>query len=489
MKSIKSVKWQSINAMANAIVNPLFIILLTSIFSPKQLGIIAVLTMIVSFAQKITNMGFAQAIIQAEEIDKKDLNTIFIFVVFIGVFLSLVLNIFATSIANFYEEESLISLIRYSSIIFILQPMASIFSTLLKKELEYNILTKNGLIGLVIQKSSILILAYLGVGTVSFPIGSIIGILVGNVLLLRVFKKSNLWIPKLEFYPDKLKKHFKFGIFVSLQSISNNVFYYIDEIIISTMFSMEILGLYYFVKNLFNNVIKIVDSTISQVMFPVFSKLQTHEKAFYNSSIKLIKIIALFILPISFGISLTGALFVPLLFGDEWINSIELISLMSFWSVLYLSTNVLLGPIYAKGKANWVFYSSIIEFPLRAGFLYFSASFGIQVFIMTLGVIQAFKYIFYIFLMKKLIQLKFKTVLLSVLPTYFATIVAYLVSDLLQSLFKNYFDNSMLLHLCAIGIIFISIYTILIYILDRGLVEFIKETVSNKVKLRSRQGS
>lgn len=472
-KSISSMKWQTFNALFTSILNPIFIIFLTNLFTPHDFGIIAILMMIVSFAQKLTNLGFSQAIIQNENIEDEDLNTIFMFIIFMGGFLVIILNMSTELIAEIYSEESLVHLIKYTSVIFFIQPIGSIYLSILKKDLNYNLLTKINLIEFIIQKSVILILAYLGLGVVSYPLGMILGISIGNFILFFIFVKNNIWIPKFKFSLKRFKKFYKFGIFLTGQSLMNNLFYYIDEIIIAALFTPEVLGIYYFAKNIFNNLIKLVDRTISQVLYPIFCKIQNHNKAFYNLAIKLIKTISAIILPISLGISLTSSFFIPIFFGDEWLSSVNMISLMSIWAVFYLSTNVLMGPLFAKGKTDWVFYISVIEFPLRTIFLYLSGGYGITFFIITLTFLQIAKFIMFLSLLKRLIGLNIRTVIKEIKYIYIISLSTFLITWMIKTYLLDTINE--FTSFLVIVLLFIIIYSVCIFLFDKKTTNFFSE--------------
>ncbi|PAK44863.1 oligosaccharide flippase family protein, partial [Peribacillus simplex] len=83
-KTINSIKWQTVSSIISAIINPVSIIILAYFLTPTQYGYIAILTIIITFAEKIANMGFSHAIIQKEKVSDKDLSSIFWFVTFMG---------------------------------------------------------------------------------------------------------------------------------------------------------------------------------------------------------------------------------------------------------------------------------------------------------------------------------------------------------------------------------------------------------------------
>ncbi|MBF0705386.1 oligosaccharide flippase family protein [Alkalihalobacillus hwajinpoensis] len=444
--------------------------MLAYLLTPKEYGYIAILTIIISFAEKIANMGFSHAIIQKEKVSKKDLNSIFWFITTFSVMISIIIYIFSYNIATLFGEPELVKLIKYSSLIFLLQPIGSIFNSILKKELQYDLFTKVQIAQLVTNKGSMLYLAFIGLGTASFPIGYILGNLIANLLLIVIFIRGNIWFPKIQFSLNNLSKYFKFGFSVSLNSILNNLSYYIDEIIISSIFSIETLGIYHFVKNIFNNVIRIVDSTISQVMFPVFSKMQSFDKEFTNSILKLLKSVSLLIVPVSIGLSLTSSLFVPVLFGSEWLNAITMFYYMCFWAISHLTTSILVGPLYGRGRSDWVLLVTVVEIPVRILVLYLFSYMGINYFILAFSILPLFKLIIYLNMIKKLTGIDLVYTILSLKGIYLAAIFSSSIGLLIKLSLQNIIG---LIFTLLIVILFVAIiYILLIRYLDRSMFNY-----------------
>lgn len=474
-KTIKSLKWQTFNSLIGTIVNPISLVVLAYLLTPKEYGYIAILTIIISFAEKIANMGFSHAIIQKEKVSDKDLNSIFWFITIVSLVISAIIYLFSSEIAAFFGEPDLVILIKYSSVIFLLQPIGSIFNSILKKELEYDLFTKVQIVQLITQKGSMIYLAFVGLGALSFPLGYILGNLIANVLLIIIFIKRNIWYPRIDFSIKNLKSYFSFGFSVSLNSILNNLSYYLDELLISSIFSIEILGIYHFVKNIFNNIIRIVDSTISQVMFPVFSKIQTYENEFSNAILRLLKSVSLIIVPVSIGLSLTSSLFVPLFFGDEWHSAISMFYYMGFWAISYLTAAILVGPIYGRGKSNWVLLVTVIDIPIRMLVLYLFSFIGINFFIIALSLLPLFKLFIYLNMIKKMTGIKVVNALLSLKGIYFATIISAGIGLLLKVSIVHVTGD--VFTLLLVILVVATLHAFLIYFLDKDMFRYTKKLI------------
>ncbi len=479
-KTMNSMKWKIINSIFTTIINPLSMLILAALLSPKEYGLIAVITMIISFSQKFVDMGFSHAIIQKDYVSKEDLNSIFWFVVFTGLVMSVFTTLTAPILAAFYKEILVIELIRYSSIIFLLQAFSTVYISLLKKDLNYNTLTKVNIMQVAIQKSIIILLAFAGMGAISFVLGTIIGIIITNIVLVYIFAKNKIWQPRLYFSFNSLKVYFKFGISVVAQSLFNNIFYYLDEFLITTFFGMETLGLYYFVKNIFTSIVRVIDTTFSQIMFPVLSRLNEYQSEFYNAVVRIVKLVSLCIVPASLGVAITSSLFVPLLFDSKWSNTINLFYYLAVWTIFYLLTSVFLGPIYAKGKSHWVVIFSIIELPTRLILLYFASYFGLNGFLIMLCIIQITKFICYQQMLKKLIGLTFSSTISNLKGIFLSAILSNSIGFILLRVISS--KISSWVTLVTTIIVVVILYSSIIFFADRNTFVYVKKMVSNALK-------
>ena len=96
-KTISIKKAALINAIAKyatVILQLVFTAILSRILTPKDYGVVAVITVFVVFFQLFANSGFGAGIIQNKELTEEDNNNIFSFTVYLGFFLLFTLCIF-----------------------------------------------------------------------------------------------------------------------------------------------------------------------------------------------------------------------------------------------------------------------------------------------------------------------------------------------------------------------------------------------------------
>ena len=68
----KAAKWSSISELISKLVNPITNMILARILAPEAYGVVATLTMIITFAEIFTDAGFQKYLIQHEFSDDED---------------------------------------------------------------------------------------------------------------------------------------------------------------------------------------------------------------------------------------------------------------------------------------------------------------------------------------------------------------------------------------------------------------------------------
>lgn len=473
-KSIKSTKWQSASAVISIGLNFVFILVLAFFFTPKDLGIIAIITIILSYTTKITNMGFSQAIIQRTEVTTNDRNNIFTFTQLLGIIAFVFLFFTSSLFAKLLNEPSLDNIIKIISVLLLLVPINSLFQTILKKEIEYDTLVKVNLSAFVIQKILILVFAYLGFGVYGYSLGMVLGTIFGVFIYLYIFIKNNIWIPKFYFNYNELKSYFSFGLYTTAQSLITNTFNYLDEIIISSIYGLELLGIYYFAKNIMNNLVRLLDKTIPQVMFPILSKLKDEPKMFIKLIVLMNKIMIIIIFPVSIGLAITAQYYIPILFSESWITSIDYFPFFSVWAISRMLSMIMIGPILALGKAKFIFHISLIELPIRIIILLLSAIYlNIYLFVLVLAVFELTKYFIYSIKMKKDIDYDINSSLFLIIKIVIISIISFSGSELLNGLLIEEYSDAKLLLLIVTIISYALIYITQILLFEMKTIKYL----------------
>jgi len=78
-KTISGLKWSFADNIANQIIQFVVGIILARLLSPKEFGLIGMLTIFVAISQSLIDSGFSQALIRKQDCSREDYSTVFFF--------------------------------------------------------------------------------------------------------------------------------------------------------------------------------------------------------------------------------------------------------------------------------------------------------------------------------------------------------------------------------------------------------------------------
>jgi len=122
------------------------------------------------------------------------------------------------------------------------------------------------------------------------------------------------------------------------------------------------MGVYYFGKSTIEYLTVLIDKSYNKILFPLFSVLKGDSQRLTDVYYRITRLIGVVVLPVFIGITITAHLFVPILFGEQWIISINVFQVLSLLSIISL---IMFGPalnfLYAVNRPDAMLYLSIIS--------------------------------------------------------------------------------------------------------------------------------
>jgi O-antigen/teichoic acid export membrane protein len=379
------IKWAALSSLTGAGLSAVTTFGLAVILGSKEYGYLALISTLISFSSAMAQMGMTQAIIQEDNLTHKDINTVFWGNFTLGVIIGALIYIFANQIASFLGDPDITSLVRSTSIIFLIHSMSRISAALLQRDLRIKELETANITEITIGSITKISLAFIGFGAFSYVYGQIIGILILNLLLYWFYKKTGTWRLGLNFSLQSAKKLYGFGAYVTAKSIVNNIGKNIDVVIISRIIGVESTGIYHLGKQIIERLVLIISQVVSRVSFPYFSMmrrsiLESNYKSISKTYLRLTALVSFFAFPFFMSIAFLGPLIIELIFSQEWSSAGIILSILSIKAIIdVLSAGFASSIIYSFGKASIPFYVDLFMTPIRVFILWLSAVyFGIE---------------------------------------------------------------------------------------------------------------
>ena len=387
-------------------------ILLISILSrelgPEKIGLIGILSVIYGLCETLLDFGVSQSIVSKKSVEKNELSSLFWLNQGLGLILFVAIYFLADPIADFIGYVEISKMIKILSIVFIIEPIDLVFQAILQKNMNFKVLESVSVIKQFSVLISTLLFLNFNLGIASYVCGIVAGAFVDACLLFRYFLKNKLWMPNFHFRLSECKKHLRFGFYTTLKSFLNFAGTNLDQIIVAKVFSIEVLGLYYFSKKIIEQPISFITSSFSKISFPLYSRMKKdHDiKNVYELLTKKISLIGFPILSIAFVFS---PYLVELFFGNKWLESVELIRLfLIVGAIQIISVGFSSSVILSKDKPKELFLTDLFFTPTRLFLIFLSSLYSIKATIIFYMLIMLIKSIYLQSKTNKLINLSFK---------------------------------------------------------------------------------
>jgi len=105
-RTISGLFWSFIDSFSNQGLIFIIGIILARLLSPREFGLIGMITVFIAVSESFINSGFSQAIIRKKNCTETDLSTVFYFNLFAGAFFLGILIITAPLISKFFTDKN-----------------------------------------------------------------------------------------------------------------------------------------------------------------------------------------------------------------------------------------------------------------------------------------------------------------------------------------------------------------------------------------------
>ncbi len=350
----KNMSWLLVSRILNAVCGFVWTILITRYLGASNYGIMSFAISLTGILAITMDLGISTHIVRhiATDFDSAPrylgnaipLKSIFSFVTFL---LALVLLIIM------HCDEITIQI----TLLFTIQTIFTSFTNLFNGSLQAVEEGKYQAIGNIILTILLLIFILLSIFGDFGLYGITFAYLIANILV-TIFQyltvEKRLSRPKIEFDWEFCKKITLYSIPFALTSFFGVVIYNADMVMITTMVSSYANGIYSAAYKLVS-VLTLFYGIYSTVVFPVMSRLFVNEKNLLVLSFeKSLKYLMLFILPISFAIIFYSSDIVLLIFGNEYLQTSTVLSIIMWTVPISFINGVCLTLLNASHKEKYV---------------------------------------------------------------------------------------------------------------------------------------
>ena len=317
--------WNAIEKYSGLLVGIVISMILARILDPREYGIVAIATVIISFLQMFCTMGIGPAIIQHDDLSKTEIESIYTFSLIVGFFLAFLFFGASWVVADFYKNETLVPVCQILSLQLFFASANMVPNALMCKYKKFKEIARRTLFLQAASGVLSIIAAWYGAGVYALllsPVITAIGIFFWN----RFYFKLSL---DRKFHLSPVKKIFSFSFFQLLFEIVNYFSRNLDKLIIGKCMSVDALGIYEKSYRLMQLPMNNVTSVINPVLQPVLKELQNDKKDLFSKYCKIVRYVAVLSFPLGFflfGFAEESILF---FYGEKWISAIPVFRILA----------------------------------------------------------------------------------------------------------------------------------------------------------------
>jgi lipopolysaccharide exporter len=453
-------KWTTASTIGTSALHFVQLAVLARLLSPQDFGLMAMIMVVLGFAQAYADMGISKAIIYRQDATREQLSSLYWTNIMAGVAVFIIVFASIPLIVRFYNEPRLFSLLPWSALIFLITPVGHQFQILLQKELSFKPLA-------VIEISSAVAGAVTAVGSALAGLG-VFSLILGQLAnsTVKAFSLTGIgfrrWRPGLRFKKTDLKGYMSFGLYQMGEKSVNYFSANIDYIMIGKFLGADILGFYTLAYQLIIFPLKKINPILNRIAFPVFARVQNDDGLLRSGFLEVTKILSYISFPLLIGLGVTAPLFVPLVLGDAWLPSIGLVQILVLVGLFKTLGNPTGSVLLAKGRADIGFKWNVFVAAINTLVFYGAVQYGLYQVAWSYVILSFIYFCLFRFILKKVIGLTWGIYLKELMWPFFLSMGMGLLVFLFQITQFSFSKSTTLITQICCGV-FIYLMMVLLF--------------------------
>jgi O-antigen/teichoic acid export membrane protein len=434
-KAVTGLKWSSAGTIANAVMQIGYTSAMARLLAPEAFGLVALAGVLLRFGYYFANLGLNQAIIQKEELTPENIRAAFTSSALLGLTFTILTWFVAPFAVLIFDMPDVVPIVRVMGLAFVIGGVSATATSLLQRNMRFKELS--------IVETLSYVVAYLGVGILlaylDFGVWSLVYASLAQALLVAigayVMARHNV-LPLFNW--AAYKPLFAYGSKMSIISFLEFIYSDLATLLIGRVLGAYRLGIYNRAFMLVNLPMYNLTRTVSRVVFPSFSQMQSDTARLAKVYLSSTTLLAALIIPVCLGIMVAAPEIVYVVLGSKWLESIPVLQVLSL--AIPLSFITMFAGIVCDAKAvlNWKIVITIILIVVISIMFLLFRNYGLVGFGFALLVSELFRIGMYQMLMKKILHLSYWAQLRIYLPGILngavVAIVLHLVSTFLRSM-------------------------------------------------------
>lgn len=421
-KAATSVRWNMVATVYKILIQLLRIAVLTRFIEASDFGLVAIASMVIAFTDIFADLGITVGIIHKQDITQNQYSSLFWLNLGLSVVLFVIVCVSSPLVAYFYHEPVLKTIIPILAIQILLHAFGKIFQTIKSKNLEFDFLSKVSIVSSTIGFIAAVLFAWLGWGVYSLVYSQLLLVAISQVSYTIAGSKS-LKI-QLHFSYEEIKDFIRIGLYKFGSGILDFVSAKIDIFLIGYFFTMDDLGIYNLAKELIYRPYQVIVSLVTNVAAAAFAKIQNNISAVKEYFLKMLRIVSVVTVLVYAMLFIFSDAIVAVLYAPKFAGASFFIRVLSICGLL-TCIDSMSGPIQTSfGRTDLGFIWTVIRIVLSISSLIIAGMISIEAVAYGQVAVSLISYfLFFLFVVRKLVLVSFRDYCMTSLPSVILAIV------------------------------------------------------------------
>lgn len=321
---MSSLRWVTVSRLVAQILTWAITFIVIRLITQADFGLAALAGIFANFLSMLNEMGMGSALIQRQTKDRETLQSVFGFVLIVGIALCIGLVVAAPLLGSICREPRIVPLVRVVSLQFITMAFSVVPSARLSMDMRFRELSVAGLVSAVVGAIVTLGMAMHGAGAMSLIAGTVF--LSGSrAILLNLYEPSLSW-PRFEF--ARLRT---FGRFSGLALVERSMWYWYmqaDTFVVGRLLGATSLGVYALGRQLTSIPLERAMEVINSVALPAYSRVKNDMAQVRAGYLKVLRLGAVYAFPVFWGLASVSGPVVRILGGQKWLAAAPIVQIL-----------------------------------------------------------------------------------------------------------------------------------------------------------------
>lgn len=347
-------RWTTTSTLAATGTQLVQTVVLARILVPDDFGLMAIVVSIVAVLSLLVDLGLSQALIHYDDVPVESRSSIYWLNMLLALALMIALLLAAPLVGRAYGSDALVSVLRWTSPMFLLAAAGQQLRALAAKALRFDRLAVIEVAASTMGLAAAIVVAVAGGGVYALVAAAVLRTGAGSLLAWLVL--SPAYRPRWHFRAGDARPYLGFGGYSVGETLANEVHRNADVFAGGLVVGPAAMGVYAVPRDLSMQASRMINGVVTRVGFPVMSRVKNDPARLRNIYLQTLRMTASVNFPLYVFIGLFASEVVALLYGPQWQAAVWYLQILAAWGLIRSTGNPSGSLIYAVGKARRAFW-------------------------------------------------------------------------------------------------------------------------------------